>query len=548
MKTNFVTGRLTLFGLFLLCLAASSCKKNHATDTPDQTGNTTVPANGTRTQLTLDSLFLYAKQIYYWNDAIPDYATFQPRNYISKSLALDNYDDELFAITQLKINPSTGKPYEFRASDPTIPKYSYIDDITTHNAQQAFVPNATADVELDGTGYDVGFLTFQGYGTNTSYDLYVTAVFPNSPAAKAGLTRGSIIKKINGTAIGTNFNTEKTIIYAIPESTTASVTLSGTKADGTVFNDLVLTRTKYASSPVYKTTTITSGAKKIGYLALARFSDLETTAKKDLDNAFSKFVSDGVTDLIIDLRYNGGGYVNTAEYLVNLIAPSSAKGKMFTEYYNSNMQSGKATILSNQPLLDANDKVQTQNGKIVTYADLDYTAAGNVTSFAKAGSLNNVTNVVFIVSGNTASASELVINSLKPVSTVKLVGTQTYGKPVGFFPVRLENKYDVYMSLFETKNALDQGGYFSGFTPDIVDVGNKTVFDDSTHDFGDVNESYTKNAISLLVPAAPVTTANAVMSIRGKSVAVSSALGLPGGSKEIRHFMGMIETKHKRKN
>ncbi len=131
-------------------------------------------------------------------------------------------------------------------------------------------------------------------------------------------------------------------------------------------------------------------------------------------------LTDGVADLIIDLRYNGGGFVNTAEYLINLIAPPTVTGTMFVEYYNKTMQDGKASILKNQPLLDENDQIQYSGGKIVTYADVDYSVTGNTIAFSKKGSLSTVANVVFLVSGNTASASELVINSLKPHLNVKL--------------------------------------------------------------------------------------------------------------------------------
>jgi len=520
-----------------ISVAATSCKKNDVVEPP--------VTEDTRANLTKDSIFLYAKQIYLWNDALPTFEQFNPRKYTGGETDLDNYEAELFAITQYKKNPTTNQPYEFVSAQSTSPKYSYIDDITTRNAAQAYVAKAKADVELNGSGYDLGFLTFQGYGTATSYELYVTAVFPGSPAAIAGITRGTIINKINNTAIGTNFNGESDLIYSLIEDETTTATLSGTKADGTAFANVVLTKVKYTSSPVYKNKTITAGTKKIGYLALARFSELQSNAKKDLDAAFAQFATDGVKELIIDLRYNGGGYVSTAEYLINLIAPASATGAMFKEYYNDTMQANKATILEKQPLLDENDKLQYQNGKLITYADVDYSVAANTVNFSKKGGLSGVTNIVFLVSGNTASASELVINSLKPVMTVKLVGKTTYGKPVGFFPIRLENKYDVYMSMFETRNKLDEGGYYAGFVPDVVDTDSRAVFDDSTHDFGDPEESYTKNAIAILAPGAVVTTAKAVMSIRGKSVAVSSSLGLLKEAKPIKNFIGMVETRHR---
>ncbi|WP_432713772.1 S41 family peptidase, partial [Pedobacter sp.] len=266
--------------------------------------------------------------------------------------------------------------------------------------------------------------------------------------------------------------------------------------------------------------------------------------------AFAKYAADGVSDLIIDLRYNGGGYVETAEHLINLIAPSTATGTMFKEYYNQTMRENKATILSHQLLLDENDKPQDQDkdGKSDTYADVDFSVARQTTIFSKKGNLTQVANVVFLVSGGTASASELVINSLKPFVNVKLVGKTTYGKPVGFFPIRLENKYDVYMSMFESKNSKDEGGYYAGFTPDKIDVNTNALYDDATHDFGDPLESYTKAALEILAPAMAVTSSNATMSIRGKKVAVASSLGLLSTAKNKEQFTGMIETRHHLKN
>jgi carboxyl-terminal processing protease len=529
-----------------ISVAVASCKKSEGVEPvvePPITGNS-------RTNLTKDSIFLYAKEVYLWNEALPTYAQFNPRKYTDGATDLDNYELELFDITKYAVDPVTKEYYEYESTQAD-PKYSYIDDITTRNAAQAYVGNAKADVELNGSGYDLGFLNFQAYGTNQSYELYATAVFPGSPADKAGITRGSKITKINGTTLGSNFNGEIDLFMLLAESETAKATVSGIKADGSAFDNVELTKVRYTSSPVYKTKTLTAGSKKIGYLAFARFSDLTSNAKKDLDAAFAKFSTDGVTELIIDLRYNGGGYVNTAEYLINLIAPASATGVMFKEHYNKTMQAGKATILKNQPLLDENEKVQYHaNGDMITYDDVDYSLAENTVNFDKKGNLNGITNVVFLVTGNTASASELVINSLKPVMTVKLVGRTTYGKPVGFFPVRVENKYDVYLSMFETRNKLDQGGYYAGMTTDVVDQGgtsSRAVFDDATHDFGDPEENYTKNALKILAPGAVVTTAKAVMSIRGKTVAVSSALGLLDKARPIKNFIGMVETRHKMK-
>lgn len=502
--------------------------------------NTKQTPTTDRTQLTSDSLFLYAQQVYFWNDALPSYDVFVPRGYGS------DINGELFAITRFKIDPTTGKPYEYRPSNPSIPKYSYIQDITNRNPV-AVVPNEQADVDLEGNGNDVGIFAIQAVSiSTTAYRLYIRAVDKGSPADDFGLTRGAYITKINNTTIGiaANFATvDRDVINSTIYGDPNSIALEGVKTDGTPFAT-TLYKKSYKSNPIFKTNVLTVGAKKIGYLAYARFSNTSNSSAV-LGAAFTDFSAQGVTDLVVDLRYNGGGYVNTAEELVNLIAPTSATGVMYKEYYNSTMQNGQATILKNQPLLDANDRVQTQNGRMLNYFDdVSYALDKNTHSFAKKGTLNSVNNIVFIVSGNTASASELVINSLKPKMNVKLVGLQTYGKPVGFFPVRIQNKYDVYFAMFETRNSLDQGGYYGGIAPDVIldkDLGD--------YDFGNPSDELLAAAIDVLVPKAPtvgVASRNKVMSVSADGFGVGTKSVL-GGFNQNKEFVGMIETRLKNK-
>lgn len=527
----------------LLIGVATGCKKNKVTPAVVTPAPTTPPitATATREELSKDSIFLYAKQVFLWNDALPTYEAFNPRQYTSGSTELANYNLELNAIVQKKINPTTGRAYEYVASGGN--KYSYISDITTQNPS-AFVETAKSAVDLEGNGNDLG-LKLGAYGTSSTdanaYALFVTAVYQNSPADKAGMVRSNRITKVNGRTIGANFNNDRDFINTAFAGT--SIELEGSKyvngvVDGTF--SVSLTKANYKSSPVYAAKVFTAGTKKIGYLAYARFSTL-TNSKADFDAAFADFSANGVTDLIIDLRYNGGGYISTAQYLINQIAPSSINGSiMFAEHYNTMMQSGTATILANQPLLDANDKVQFQNGRMITYADVNYSLASNTEKFVKAGPLTGVTNVVFIVSGSTASASELVINSLKPFINVKLVGTKTYGKPVGFFPIRIQNRYEVYYSMFTTKNSLGQGDYYDGFTPDVVDT-----FDDPLFNFGDPKENYTELALNALAPGVTVLSAraNITMSIGGRAVRTQSLQPMKPVI-DGNEFNGMIDTKH----
>jgi C-terminal processing protease CtpA/Prc len=187
------------------------------------------------------------------------------------------------------------------------------------------------------------------------------------------------------------------------------------------------------------------------------------------------------------------------------------------------------------------------SGEIITYADVNYTVAGNTYSFSKQGSLNQVSNIVFIVSGSTASASELVINSLKPHVNVKLVGKTTYGKPIGFFPITLENRYDVYFSLFETKNSAGQGGYYSGMTPDydLSEVPTGTIM----YDFGNANDNYTKKALDILAPGAVVNNptgykSNSGLALQRNQVPTAQIIQADFLEKD---FKGMIENRLKLK-
>lgn len=523
----------------LLLATLVACKKTKVTPAPTTPAPTTPTTTASRADLTRDSLYLYAQQIYYWNDALPTYETFNPRKYTTGSSDLANYNNELFAITQYKVNPTTGRPFEYY--DGNSAKYSYIQDIASKNPT-AYI-NTTASVDLEGNGNDLG-VRFGFYGSDANFTTYVTAVYDKSPADNAGLKRGDVITKINGTTYGTNFSANRTAIVTAING--ANITLEGVKSTGASFN-ITLTKAVFKSSPIYKNRIITAGTKKVGYLAYARFSN-STNSIDTLNAIFRDFANGGVTDLVIDLRYNGGGYVSTAEHLINLIIPSSASGVMFTEYYNTTMQTGQAKILANQPLLDANDKPRYgANGVMLNYfANVDYSVAGNTTRISKKGSLNNISSVVFIVSGSTASASELVINSLKPyVTTLKIVGQTTYGKPIGFFPIRLENKYDVYFSLFETKNAAGQGGYFAGMTPDVTDV--EVPAGTVMYDFGNVNDNYLKKALNVIAPGVTVTSQAKTSAVVERQFALpaSNVINVDLGKDE---FKGMIETRFKTKN
>jgi C-terminal processing protease CtpA/Prc len=524
----------------ILVLGFASCKKDKPApvnnNTNNNTGSNTPTPTNNRAELTKDSIFLYAKQVYLWNDAIPEYDSVKPRSFKSSSNQLNNFNELLFRITQYSRNPNNNnKPYEYWAEYPNEAKFSYIEDLVA-SGQIAFANPKKASVNLNGegndTGLNIGFYDNPSAFFDRDYFLMIRYVNENSSAAQKKLNRGDTILTINGKTYGANFDQESGEVLDLLDQT--SITITGKKRGTGASFSYTLNKTKYVASPILKDTVFTeTGGKKVGYLAYARFSD-ESNSIPALNAVFQKFNTAGVTDLIVDLRYNGGGFVTTAKHLVNLIIPSQHQGKtMFKEFFNATMREGKAEILKNQPLRDQNGNITRGN----YFEGIDYSVAGNTTNIDKRSGLNNVNRVVFITAGGTASSSELVINSLKPYlgENLKIVGRPTFGKPVGFFPIRID-KYDVYFSMFETQNSLGEGAYYNGFVPD------KVVSDDVRRDFGDKTELNTAQAINFIKNGS--FSSSSVASTKGASVSSSSSNSMKSlDPKDLlsREFKGMID-------
>ncbi|MFV0604726.1 MAG: S41 family peptidase [Niabella sp.] len=533
------------FTLFILpvffLLSVLSCKKDPVTPEPEPEPEVPTPTVKTYQQLLADTLFKLAQQVYYWNSHLSDSASFKPLGYAGSD-TLTGLKNELFALTQLPINSVTGKPYEFyqytsSGTTVTTSKYSYIKktaDLYDGGASSYSITNQsdiaemkmTLDGKDNGLGFTVGLIPVRYSAINTkdsivyknrdSTVIYVRNVTNGSPAYEAGLRRGDIIanKELNYNTYGV------TPISNLLDGNSAKLVLYRIKANKM---DTLQTINKavYTFNPVLNDTLVTIGSKKIAYVAYQSFTT-GTNSKPALDSAFNKFT--GATDIVVDLRFNGGGYVSMAAYLINLLAPSSSNGSVaFAEYYNQTMINKQATLLKQQPIFINNVK------QSYTYFDVDYSVSGNTSKVNKTSGVNmnnSITNIYFIVSSSTASAAELVINSLKPYYNVILIGAQfsdygynTYGKPIGFFELRL-GKYSVYLSNFETKNAQGSGGYYAGIST------NYQIFDDIRYNFGDPNELCFLSAIRLITGNS--TYLPTVSSTVGRSVYGTNTQGLKG--------------------
>ena len=467
-------------------VSLAACKKDKPgggdNNTDDGSG---PPATGTVLDKLRDSVYLYPKETYLWYNQLPSYKNFQPRNYVSAD-TITGLNNEVDKLSQYAINPATKKPYEDYFGSGTA-KYSFIDDGAVSN-------------ELGGNGGDFGFSVF--YPTDP--DLRVKYVYPGSPAASAGIKRGYKITKINGRTDLTYDNggsTTQFVINAYANSKTISMTL--TKYDGNSI-DVTLNTAKYTINPVitYKTFAVSVGVSSItaGYMVFNSFTD-KTNAGPKLLEAITSFTSSShISELIVDLRYNGGGSVETAEYLDNLLVPSLRNGtKMYTAYFNDKLTTDKYTLFKN--------RYDIPNGF--------FSVNNQSVPFQKEGSLN-LARIFFIVGSGTASASELTINNLIPQMDVELIGSQTYGKPVGFYGIDI-NKYQLYMPMFSTRNSANKGDYYDGMTPGKDGYKGIAADDDLTKDFGDPTEGLLSQALYYIANGKYKTTSTQTQSFASSS-------------------------------
>jgi carboxyl-terminal processing protease len=311
-----------------------------------------------------------------------------------------------------------------------------------------YFTSKTADQAFYGAGQYVGFgLRF---GLTSANNLRVNQVFPGSPADAADLLRGDTVTALNGTPVPTLVATNQ--LGSVLSVSSVGVTVKFTYVDAeSQSHTRDLTSAVVTDPSVGLATTLDAGRRKVGYILFDSFIDTSNAA---LDQAFTRFGSEGVTELVIDERYNGGGEVSVAQHLASLIAGNSYSGKTLAT-------------------LTFNDKHPDQNQTI---------------SFETVSHPLNLTRVFFITTDATASASELTINALTPYIRVVTVGRATFGKPVG------ENGFDVctnvlYPITFKIANARGYGDYFDGLPATCPAV------DDTGHPLGDPAEASLATAI-----------------------------------------------------
>ncbi|MGR4889501.1 S41 family peptidase [Sphingopyxis sp. LARHCG72] len=316
-----------------------------------------------------------------------------------------------------------------------------------------------------------------GFGVRMAYDaanqrIVIAEAYEGAPAFAAGIDRGTAI-----VGIGTTAGTVRSVSSIVASEGTAGLTnalgpndpgvsrvLRITDAAGT--RDVTVAKADYSLDPVsdrYGAKIISEGGRNYGYINLRSFI---SSADPQLRTAFLNFRNQGVTDVIIDFRYNGGGLVSTAGLMGDLLGRNRTSSEVFSQMV---FRPSKAS---------ANNETR-------------YFAA-QPESIAP-------TRIAFIGTGSTASASELVINSMLPYlgTNMTLVGANTYGKPVGQIALdRAECDDRMRVIAFATANSAGASDYYDGLAPKIAN--SCAANDDLSLPLGDPREASVRAAIGFL--------------------------------------------------
>ncbi len=341
-------------------------------------------------------------------------------------------------------------------------KYSYIEaDPGTDAPAGAKLRNAIQPVTY---GFDF-VLTDDPTGISRQV-ARVLQVLPRSPAAEAGLRRGDFITKVNGNDVSSR---NAGLLESGDGATLSVSTLSPDEETGEPAWDEetelgLAAAARMENSPFFLYKTFGQDGRRTGYLVYDEFktgADYGGTDYTDqMLRIFQWFKQQGVTEFILDLRYNQGGQVTCAQLLASLLAPASCLGQEFARF-------------------EFNDKQQGSNygmDFLTEYADCNLNMER-----------------LFIISGlYTASASEMMVNCLRPYMTVNLLGTRTLGKNVAM--TRIESPYGfvMYPVTSTVFNKEGQSDYASGIMPDYVIT---ELNHYPWHELGDPNELLLKNAL-----------------------------------------------------
>ncbi|MDR2804534.1 MAG: hypothetical protein LBB85_02675 [Dysgonamonadaceae bacterium] len=410
---NFIFKKLRLLWLFSIVLIIGACEGEDPESLSQET-QTNKYIN--------DWIQEYMDVLYLWNNRMPVKT--------DKTLSPDNYFNSLLYTEE--------------------DHFSYI------AANYAELSDA-----LNGVQMEAGYAFSLFFADQQEQDVVglIDYIKPHSPASSSGLRRGDLFLTINGKSMTIHNIQELTAAMSAPHTL-------GIYRNNAI-QDLSLTVARYEENPVLLDSIYNVGGKKIAYLIFNFFStdngDNSYTYLKELNEIFGKYKQTPVDELILDLRYNGGGSVSVATSLASMISNRTSSDLFSIDQYNSIVDMELKAELGN-------DYNKTFFDDFLIIRDADGYVIDSKTPINKLG----LQRLYVLVSQGTASASELVINGLKPYMEVILIGQKTYGKNVGMWFIyeqdpqkQQENRWGMLPVVVKTYNANNQSDYNYGFTPDI---------------------------------------------------------------------------------
>ncbi len=427
------------FFSLILVLLVSACKDEND---PAPATTTTTTSNTKVNDWILENMKFW----YLWNDELPS----SP----DKTLAPDEFFKSLLAKED---------------------RFSWIQD----NYQELL--NSLQGISKE-AGYE--FVLYRESENSDNVIAQILYVKPNSPASAAGLKRGDIISQINGTSMTTG--NYKDLLDAMKENHSIKVKSLVTGEDRFDNERTVnLTAVEYSEDPNYLDTILSVNNKKIGYYVYNFFAtgtDGSSRYDDEMQNIFANFKAQGITDLVLDLRFNSGGAETAAQSLASFIGKGINSSSVFAKRtYNTEVQD---EILA--------DPSMGSSYLITKFQD----KAANIGQLLEGG------RVYVLTSSRTASASELVINALKPFMDVFIIGDVTYGKNVGSISLydehNTDNKWGMQPIVVRVSNSKDQSDYASGFTPNVLDEDNSVYL----YPLGDTREALLSQAIGQITGGA----------------------------------------------
>ncbi len=290
-----------------------------------------------------------------------------------------------------------------------------------------------------------------GYGIEWSLqsaapprNIRVAYVEPSSPAADAGLQRGDTLISVNGVSADDGTDAGVELLNAALFPTAVGTYGFNFSRNGAALPTQVFTAAYIVKQPVLQTQVLDVGGQRVGYIV---FNDHVIPSEAQLIAAIQTLAAAGVSDLVLDLRYNGGGYLYIASELAYMIAgPARTAGKAFERLrYNDKRSAENIT----EPFRNVSCLLNSNF---------------NCTSIQPLPTLD-LGRVYVLASGSTCSASESLVNSLRGVDVeVHLVGGRTCGKPYGF--TARDNCGISYFPIeFQGVNDKGFGDYADGFAP-----------------------------------------------------------------------------------